>query len=132
MRFILHRLQLLFFGCFLTILLAEAGQQAASKPKQQPVCSNAGGFKFTANPPARRELTFCREFSQSTCCDERTIQEITRAAAPYFGEKNNDMHVFSDSCRRASSSILCFPCHPAVGTQLKRGVCLVQLLFVLI
>ena len=83
--------------------------------------------RFDPKPPRpSTTLTFCKEYSGSTCCNASHTQYITRQLYPYFSttfDERDEGYGVSDECRQLAASLHCSTCHPLVGTGQLVGVC---------
>ena len=83
--------------------------------------------RFDTQPPRpSTTLTFCKEYSASTCCNATHTQAISRQLYPYFSttfDERDEGYGVSDECRQLAASLHCSACHPMVGTGQLVGVC---------
>ena len=98
---------------------------AAAPPAQ--CLASLPPHRFDTKPPRpSTSLTFCKEYSGSTCCNATHTQAITRQLYPYFStsfDERDEGYGVSDECRQLAASLHCAACHPQVGTGRLVGVC---------
>jgi len=83
------------------------------------LCSNGlGMFKFDQKFPSKpKELSFCRQYREATCCNNSHAITIMRHASSYYEED------VSDTCKTMAVKLLCSPCDPFVGVNIRKGIC---------
>lgn len=81
-------------------------------------CASVGSLSFSAEEPAKKTLSICKEHEEYSCCNRSHTDALSRLAMPFF----DDLDQFSEQCRQLTLNILCAPCHHDVGTG-RKPVC---------
>ena len=112
----------------LTLLILLSSLSLITSAALPPKClSSLPPHRFEPKPARpSTSLTFCKEYSSSTCCNATHTQSITRQLYPYFSttfDERDEGYGVSEECRQLAASLHCSACHPLVGTGQLVGVC---------